>query len=137
MDWGNQLIDHLPNWGTEVWINIATSVSVAICVSTWIAMGWIRRGRLNHVLDNERLAITFVLLGFILFFISRAIDVGRAGMTIATPWLLGAGVFLSLSCIVCTVIVVRKHEEYGIFKGDDWKPGDPDRRSGFDRRKTT
>jgi hypothetical protein len=132
------MIDHIPNWDTAVWINIATSVSVAICVATWIVMGWVRRGRLNTVHDAERDSSTFVLLGLIAFFLSRAMDVGRAGMTIATPWLLGAGVFLSLSSIACTVIVLMKHDDYGVLRQPEWKNGDPERRTGpADRRKVT
>jgi hypothetical protein len=100
-------------------------------------MGWVRRNRFNVVQDGERLAITFVLLGMVAFFTTRAIDVGRAGMTIATPWLLSSGVFLSVSCIICTAIVLRKHDEYGVLNNKDWQPGDPDRRSGLDRRRTT
>ena len=132
------MTDMIPNWDAAVWINIATSVCVAICVITWLVMGWIRRGRLNTVQDAERIAITLVLLGILAFFITRALDVGRAGRTIATPWLLTSGIFLSLSCIVCTVIVLMKHDEYGVLRQPDWKNGDPERRVGpADRRKVT
>lgn len=123
------MTDMIPSWDAAVWINVATSVSVAICVATWIVMGWVRRGRLNTVHDAERYAITFVLLGLIAFFLSRAMDVGRAGMTIATPWLLGAGVFLSLSSIACTVIVLMKHDDYGVLRQPEWKPDQEERRN--------
>jgi hypothetical protein len=126
-----------PAWSTAVWINIGTSICVAACIITWIAFAWVRRGQLNNVQDRERWSITAVLMMLVLFFTTRAVDVGRAGMTIATPWLLTSGVLLSVSCVICTVIVIRSHGEYGVLNQPPWKPGDPERRSGKDRRRST
>lgn len=125
---GNVVIDRLPNWDAAVWINIATSVCVGMCVLTWLIFGWIRRNRLSRIQDGERWAITSVLVGLLAFFASRAIDVARAGMTIATPWLLTCGVALSIASVVCTVIICRKHDDYGVLRQREWTAGD--RRSG-------
>lgn len=130
------MIDLLtPEWGYAVWINIATSITVAVCLITFIIFGWVRRNRLEVVQDGERLAITAVLIGLVLFFVGRGIQIGIARMTVAQPWFLAIGMFLAVSCVACTVIVCRNHDEYGVLRQSPAKKWDGrNRRSGNDRR---
>lgn len=125
-----------PQWTLAVWINIATSITVTICLMTFVAFGWWRRSRLNVVQDGERLSITAVLLGLIAFFLGRGIQIWVVGSTVAQPWFLAIGAFLAVSCLICTVMVARNHDEYEVIARPPsaWKPGDEDRRKN-DRRK--
>ncbi len=137
MDRVNLATDFIPNWSASVWINIQASVCVVVCMTTWIGLGWRRRNEQHLVQDRERLSITFVLITLIAFFTTRAIDVARAGKTIATARLLVSGELLSIACVVCTVILIRNHDEYSVLSRPEWKPGDLDRRVGERRRQVT
>lgn len=132
--WVNLVID-FPHWSASVWINIITSITVGICVLTWITFGWIRRNRLNVVQDSERLSITSVLFGLLAFFLGRGVQIWIAGSTVAEPWFLGIGVYLAIASVVNTMIVMRNHDDYGVLGTNKtkWEKGDPDRRVG-DRR---
>ena len=123
----------IPNWDAAVWINIATSLCVAICCGTLGVVAYVRRNHLHMVIDLLRGSITAWLILLIAFFLGRGIQVAIAGATIADPWFLSIGILLSLSSIQLTYVVINSPGGYELTYSD-WKPGDPDRRTGVGRR---
>lgn len=128
----------LPDWPLAVWINVVNSISVALCFTVFLIFGHIRRRALHVVQDAERWAVTGVIMWVMIFFISRSIQVGMKGMTVADPWFLAVGVLGSIICWTSVAVLIYKRGEYGVWdEGDRWKPGDPERRTGVDRRQRT
>jgi hypothetical protein len=123
---------NLPDWSTPVWINVINSISVATCFLVFLIFGHIRRGRLHLVQDAERWAVSGVILWIVTFFVSRGVQVGIKGKTVADPWFLGVGALGSLVCWTAVVVLIAKRDDYGITNDPDWDG--KNRRSNGGRR---